>query len=288
MRSPRRWLAEWFIRQITQPRRNYQRFVFNDPAKLKATIAAGDVLLVDGDQRVSQAVKYLTQSTWSHSALFIGDALLRRDPDLARQTRRRFGREARYLIVEALVEEGVIVSPLLKYIDLNIRICRPRGLRMEDREVVLDYVVSRVGHTYDQRNFLDLTRYLLPFHLIPHRFREEALHFGSGVATETICSTLIAEAFAKVRFPILPTPIRPPRPRTTGERLKQQILGRPTRRAYSGLLRARHPTLAVPRDFDLSPYFDIVKFNASDLAAFDYRKLEWEQSEPTPAPASGD
>jgi hypothetical protein len=278
MPSPRRLLAQWFIRLITQPRRNYQRFVFNDPEKLKATIAAGDVLLVDGDQRVSQAVKYLTQSTWSHSALFIGDALLRRDPDMARQARRRFGREARFLIVEALVEGGVIVSPLLKYIDLNIRICRPRGLRAEDREIVLDHAISRIGHTYDQRNFVDLTRYLLPFHLIPHRLREEALHFGSGVATETICSTLIAEAFAKVRFPILPTPIRLPPPRTTRERLKRQILGRPTRRAYSGLLRARHPTLAVPRDFDLSPYFDIVKFNVRDLAAFDYRKLEWEEA----------
>ena len=278
MRSPRRLAADWFTRVITQPRKLYQHFVYNSPEKLKATIQPGDVLLVDGDQRVSQAVKYLTQSTWSHSALFIGDALLRHDPETRHQTRRRFGREARYLIVEALVGEGVIVSPVTKYIDLNIRLCRPRGLRTEDLEVVLDHVISRIGHTYDRRNFLDLTRYLLPFHLLPQHLQVDALHFGSGVATETICSTLIAEAFAKVRFPILPTPVPPPKPRTTGQRLKQQILGRPTRRAYSGLLRARHPTLAVPRDFDLSPYFDIVKFNARDLASFDYKKLEWEEA----------
>src|ERR1700746_1108602 len=120
MRSPRRILADWFVHMITRPRRHYQRFVYNVPESLKAIIQPGDVLLVDGDQRVSQAVKYLTQSTWSHSALFIGDALLRRDPETRRQTHRRFGREARFLIVEALVEEGVIVSPVLKYIDLNI------------------------------------------------------------------------------------------------------------------------------------------------------------------------
>lgn len=276
MRSVNRLLADWFIRLITRPRHFYQRFVYNDPDKLNATIEAGDVLLVDGDQRVSQAVKYLTQSSWSHSALFIGDALLRRDPETRAQTHRGFGRGAKYLIVEALAEQGVIVSPLMKYIDFNIRICRPRGLQPEDLEIALDYVISRIGHTYDRRNFLDLTRYLLPFHLIPNRFREDALHFGSGVATETICSTLLAEAFAKVRFPILPVPVRP-RYRTVPQRLKQQILGRPTRRAYSGLLRARHPTLCVPRDFDVSPYFDIVKFNARDIAAFDYRKLEWEQ-----------
>ncbi len=275
MRSPRKILTDWFLRLIASPRKHYQRFVYNNPERLKARIQAGDVLLVDGDQRVSQAVKYLTQSSWSHSALFIGDALLRRDPETRTQTLRRFGREAKYLIVEALVEEGVVVSPLMKYIDFNIRICRPVGLEPEDLEIVLDYVISRIGHTYDRRNFMDLMRYLLPFHMVPPRLREDALHFGSGVATETICSTLLAEAFGKVRFPILPLPVRP-KSRTTRERLRQQILGRPTRRAYSGLLQARHPTLCVPRDFDLSPYFDVVKFNARDIAAFDYKKLEWE------------
>jgi hypothetical protein len=276
MRSPRQVLQDWFLRQITRRRRTYRRFVYNDPARLKATIRPGDVLLVDGDQRVSQAVKYLTQSSWSHSALFIGDALLRKWPERRAQLLKKYGRDARYLLVEALVEKGAIASPLVKYLDFNIRICRPIGLRPEDLEVVLDYVVERIGFTYDRRNFLDLTRYLLPFRFVPSNLRDEALHFGSGKDTETICSTLLAEAFARVRFPILPVQVTRRRERTTRERLRQQILGRPTRRAYSGLLRARHPTLCVPRDFDLSPYFEIVKFSALDVAAFDYRKLEWE------------
>lgn len=276
MRGPRRILADWFLSELTRRRKRYRRFVENDPAKLKAIIRPGDVVLVDGDQRVSQAVKFLTTSTWSHSALFVGDALLRCDPETRAETQRRFGLESRFLIVEALVEKGVIASPLVKYLKFNIRICRPVGLTSEDLEVVMNHVISRLGHTYDRRNFLDLARYLLPFHMIPNKLREEALHFGSGVETETICSTLLAEAFAKVRFPILPTYIRQ-RPRTAGERLKQKILGRPTRRAYSGLLRARHPTLCVPRDFDLSPYFDVVKFNAREGLGFDYRKLRWEE-----------
>jgi len=276
MRSPRRWLADWVIRRLTMRRRRYHRFVYNVPEKLKATIRPGDVLLVDGDQRVSQAVKYLTMSSWSHSALYIGDALLRRDAPGRAEVQRRFGREAKHLIVEALVERGVIVSPLVKYLDYNIRICRPIGLTPEDLQIVLDYVIARVGHHYDRRNFLDLTRYFLPFEMIPPDLREDALHFGSGRATETICSSLLAEAFAQVRFPILPVSVRR-KPRTKGERLRQQILGRPTRRAYSGLLRARHPTLCVPRDFDLSPYFDIVKFNAREVAAFDYRRLTWDE-----------
>jgi hypothetical protein len=278
MRSLRRWLADWFLDQVTRPRRHYRRFVDNDPQKLKARIEPGDVLLVDGDQRVSEAVKYLTQSSWSHSALFVGDALLRRGEAPRRETLRRFGRESRFLLVEALVDKGVIVSPVIKYADFNVRICRPIGLTPADREVVLSYVLSRIGHTYDRRNFLDLTRYLLPFHLIPPPLRDDALHFGSGVATETICSTLLAEAFAEVRFPVLPMLSRQ-RPRTLGSRVRQRILGRPTRRAYSGLLKARHPTLCVPRDFDLSPYFEVVKFHARELQELDYRKLRWDEQE---------
>ncbi|HKA37707.1 MAG TPA: YiiX/YebB-like N1pC/P60 family cysteine hydrolase [Thermoanaerobaculia bacterium] len=280
MRSPRRFLADWFLEQITKPRRNYQRFVYNDPARLKAAIKPGDVLLVEGEQRLSQAVKYLTTSTWSHSALYIGDAYLKRHPEDRVRIYRRFGREARFLIVEALIDQGVTLSPLTKYIDLNLRICRPIGLRPDDLEIVLDHVMSRIGHTYDRRNFLELARYLLPFHMIPAKLKEDALHFGSGIETETICSTLLAEAFAKVRFPILPAYL-PWKPRTMGERFKQMLVGRPTRRAYSGLLQARHPTLSVPRDFDLSPYFDVVKFSTASADGFDYRKLPWEQRDPT-------
>ena len=278
MRSPARALSDWFVKRLTRPRRRYHRFIYNSPEKLKATIAPGDVLLVEGDQRISQAIKYLTMSSWSHSALYIGDALLKRDADPAARAeiQRRFGREAKYLIVEALVDKGVVVSPLVKYLDLNIRICRPIGLTPEDRQTVLDYVIARIGWKYDRRNFFDLTRYFLPFSMIPPDLREDALHFGSGMETETICSSMLAEAFGRVRFPILPVPVRR-KPQSTRERFRQQLLGRPTRRAYSGLLRARHPTLCVPRDFDLSPYFEIVKFNAREIADFDYRRLEWEE-----------
>ena len=110
---------------------------------------------------------------------------------------------------------------------------------------------------------------------MPPGFRNAALHFGSGVDTETICSTLLAEAFAKVRFPILPVPVRR-KVHTTGERLRQENPRPAHAPRLSSLLRARHPTLCVPRDFDLSPYFEIVKFNPRDEAAFDYRKLQWE------------
>jgi hypothetical protein len=271
VRSPGQVLAEWFVRRITRPRREYRRFVFNDALKLKSRIRPGDVVLVDGDQRISQAVKYLTMSSWSHSALYIGSALLR-DPEHRSDVRRLYGKEARYLVAEALVDRGVVVEPLVKYIDFNIRVCRPHGLTKEQIEKVLDYVLKRVGFTYDRRNIFDLFRYLLPVHLIPMRLREDALHFGSGKDTETICSSLLAEAFGQVGFSILPQHIR----RRAIQRgpLRQKLLGRPTRHTRSGILKARHPSLCVPSDFDLSPYFDVVKFNAREPVSFDHERRD--------------
>jgi len=271
VRSPNRILGDWFVRQITRPRREYRRFVFNNEERLKSRIRPGDVVLVDGDQRVSQVVKYLTMSSWSHSALYIGSALVR-DPARRPEVKQVFGREARYLIAEALIDEGVVISPLIKYIDFNIRVCRPVGLTREQIQTVIDYVVARVGHLYDRRNIFDLFRYLLPLRLIPMRLREEALHFGSGKDTETICSSLLAEAFARVGFDILPIHIR--KNAVVRGKLRQWIFGRPTRRTRSGLLGARHSSLCVPEDFDLSPHFDIVKFNARDPIRFPYVRTD--------------
>ena len=35
------------------------------------------------------------------------------------------------------------------------------------------------------------------------------------------------------------------------------------------------PTLVTPRDFDISPYFEIIKFNVIEQTKFDYRKIHW-------------
>lgn len=37
--------------------------------QLARSLRIGDVLLVEGRARISTAIKYLTQSTWSHAAL---------------------------------------------------------------------------------------------------------------------------------------------------------------------------------------------------------------------------
>ena len=252
----------------------YEQRVWNDPHALRRSIGKGDVVLVEGDNRISVVIKYLTQSSWSHAALYIGDELLRQGGEVAERTRREFGADSEFLVVEA-VPRGVEVAPLAKYIDYNLRIVRPHRLRPEHLKQILDDAIKAVGWQYDLRNVLDLLRYLLPVHVVPLRFRRDALHFGSGQPTEVICSSLLGRLFDRVGFPVLPQ-IDFPDTDPDGQRvgLLGRVLGHESEH-FTGLFRMRHPTLLTPRDFDLSPYFEVVKFNAIASGMFDYERIHW-------------
>ena len=279
----RRWLTNRIIDFLTEPLPHYQRFVWNDPHALRRHIQKGDVLLVDGDNRASHVIKYLTQSCWSHAALYVGDELLRRGGETAGRARSAFGEDADELLVEAL-PLGVVASPLSKYVDYNIRIARPHRLRPEHLKVILEDALAAIGWRYDLRNVLDLARWLIPVH-ITHRFRRTALHFGSGQPTEVMCSSLLGKLFARVRFPILPQvdAERAPDADATRPTLLRRIFGYESD-FYTGLFRMRHPTLLTPRDFDLSPYFEIVKFNVVADGRFDYQRIQWAEVEQEPEP----
>ena len=166
----RGWVTRKLLDYLTQPLPHYQRFVWNDPQALRRHIRKGDVLLIDGDNRVSQIIKYLTQSCWSHAALYIGDELLRRGGEAADRAREAFGEGAEELLVEAL-PHGVIASPLAKYIDYNIRIARPHRLRPDHLKVIVEDALAAIGWRYDLRNVLDLARYLIPVHVVPNALR---------------------------------------------------------------------------------------------------------------------
>jgi len=47
----------------------------------------------------------------------------------------------------------------------------------------------------------------------------------------------------------------------------------------AALFRRTKLTLTTPRDFDLSPYFEVVKFNLLEDQRFDYRKIRWIEDE---------
>jgi hypothetical protein len=226
---------------LEAPNPNYVPFAITSTYMLCSTLKAGDILLVEGNTRVSTAIKYLTHSTWSHSAFYVGD----HHPDGE--------------LIEAHLEYGVIRVPLEKYNDFNTRICRPVSLSEDEINAVVQYMKDSLGRMYDLKNICDLMRYLLPQPPVPQRFRRRMLALGSGDPTRAICSTLIAEAFQKIRYPILPN-IK------TGPQAEE-------------ILHIRHHSLFVPRDFDLSPYFRIVKPTIAH--GFDHKSLSWHGAAPS-------
>jgi permuted papain-like amidase YaeF/Yiix C92 family enzyme len=235
---------------LAQPIVDYQPFFAPDPALLQRTLEPGDVLLIEGNTRLSVIIKYLTQSTWSHAALFIGDAL---SPP-------KHGEEPKVLI-EADMREGVRAVPLSMYSNMHTRICRPVGLSPEEVKKVIGYAVARIGHRYDMKNVFDLARYLIPTPPVPARWRRRLLALGSGDPSRAICSTLIAQAFESLRYPILPL--------VTLERSADPKC----KDCCSEVLHIRHHSLYTPRDFDISPYFEVVKPKLADN--FDYRRVKW-------------
>lgn len=227
---------------------HYRTISFSDPDKLRRHLHPGDIVLVEGNQRVSGVIKYLTQSTWSHAALFVGDAL----PDSNDGP----------MLVEADFRAGVIAVPLTKYATFNTRICRPVGLNDSDRGRVVQFMIDSLGKQYDMKNVIDLMRYLLPLPPLPVRWRRQLLALGSGDPTRAICSTLIAQAFETVRYPILPE---------VG--LVTVCDDEDRDCSIREIMHIRHHSLYVPRDFDLSPYFDVVKPTLGE--GFDHRGLVW-------------
>src|SRR5262249_50992301 len=271
-----RWTMNMAISLLTKPIARYTVAIPNDMAQLRSALRKCDVILVEGNERISECIKYLTQSSWSHSVLYVGDEPLRRDPQLQRELIEKFGDDANWLMLEALIEGGVVLTPLSKYRDFNIRICRPHKLTASDQRAIIDYALSHVGHQYDLRNIFDLLPYFLPFSMVRARLRRQALQFGGGDPTRVICSSLIAECFHRVRYPIVPRyePFPPgfePASRVAG--LVARF--RRSRHTAPGLLRMISPSLITPRDFDLSPYFEVMKFHVPEGAVFDCHQLLW-------------
>ena len=232
---------------LSAPKRQGSNVATISPQILSAALRPGDVLLVGGNSRISVAIKYLTQSTWSHAALYIGDAL--GAPQQAEEPK---------VLIEADMREGVRAVPLSAYADMHTRICRPVGLSPDEVKRLVSYAVARIGHRYDIKNVFDLARYLIPTPPVPARWRRRLLALGSGDPSRAICSTLIAQAFESVGYPILPEV------RRVDDQSKREIL------------HIRHHSLYAPRDFDISPFFAVVKPTIE--TGFDYKQMMWDKA----------
>lgn len=254
--NPAAWLGKkivgWLTAEqalVTPPMCDFDR--------IRYEIRPCDVLLVEGRSRVSEIIRSVTQSAWSHSALYIGRIHDIDDEELREKVLSFYdGDPNEQLIIEAWLGEGTVVNPLGKYRSDSLRVCRPVGLSRQDAQHVLKFALHHLGFDYDLRQLLDLARFLFPYSFIPRRWRSSLFQHNAGSPTRSVCSSMIAAAFASVKFPVLPV-------------LEKDELGR---------LRMipRNTRLFTPRDFDYSPYFDIIKCPHLDFGKYSsYRELPW-------------
>lgn len=246
------WLGHRLSARLRQPTTGYRPYTPPDFDMLNQVLKPGDVLLVEGHERVSSAIKYLTQSTWSHAAVFVGDAMPAPEDGSERPR-----------LIEVILGEGCVAVPLSKYRNFNTRICRAVGLNDDERAAIVGFMQARLGLRYDMRNIFDLLRYFLPNPPVPVRWRRRMLAIGSGDPTRAICSSLIAQAYQSINYPILPT---------------VSLSGDEGDFARREVLHIRHHSLFAPRDFDLSPFFDVIKPTVE--SGFDFRDLTWASPEP--------
>ena len=256
-----RWRARLLARFVSWMSRDgpQTEMPLVDFACLRREVKPADVLLVQGHSRVSGAIQSVTHSSWSHAALYAG-----RLGELESETlraelmdERGWGPEEQ-LLVESDIGRGTVIVSVAKYHDHHVRICRPAGLSPEDAVLVVRHMVQRLGTPYDLRQILDLLRLLLPFSVLPRRWRSTLFDFKAGSFTRAVCSSMIAEAFASVRYPILPVV----QPGSNG----------------TYLFRRRNHRHFTPRDFDQSPYFSIIKYpflDGNDIHL--YREMPWDE-----------
>ena len=237
-------MGQLIAHYLEKPEHGYEPFTPSEGDALRSILEPGDVLLVEGNNHISGVIKYLTQSTWSHAALYVGPV-----GDRATENGEPL------MLIEANLGQGVVAAPLSKYARYHTRICRPIGLTSEDRLRVCTYASERIGFDYDLKNITDLLRYLFPLP-VPQRWRRRMMALGSGHPTRIICSALIAQAFESVRYPILP-----------------KVNKAESQSAQQEILEIRHSSLYAPRDFDISPYFEVVK--PTIKRGFDYKVMSW-------------
>jgi hypothetical protein len=245
------FLSGKILQFLERPTARYAPFFAPEPSVVRAALQPGDILLVEGNTRLSAIIKFLTQSTWSHAALYVGE----RPGDSAADGQPN-------VLLEAEAGPGVRTVPLSKYVNFHTRICRAVGLDAQDRQKVIDYALARIGKQYDSKQIVDLARYLFPYPPVPVWFRRRMLAIGASDPTKAICSTLIAEAFQSIHYPILP------------ERIS--INGKSYGVApyvQSEIDHIRKHGLFTPRDFDVSPFFAIIKPTLA--AGFDYHRVAW-------------
>lgn len=97
------------IKRLESLLKIYQQRIYNNMDRLLSSIRTGDVVLVEGRSEISRIIKLFTQSSWSHSALYIGDRLINEKSPIRKKYQTKFGTDASHLLIETLLKMAIFL-----------------------------------------------------------------------------------------------------------------------------------------------------------------------------------
>ncbi len=262
MRSIFSKLRQVVLTKLEKPRRYYEQRVYNNVGKLYNVIRPGDVVLVEGRSEMSRLIKLFTSSHWSHAAIYVGNALIASGSKDREIYLKRYREDSNHMLIEAFSGDGVIATPLIKYKEHNIRVCRPYGILESDLYHVIEQVISKLGMHSDDQNITAIALIILQTILRPKSRHTIQACLGNCNDYQVICSGMIAQAFQSVGYPIVPRLL----PQNQKDVFSENS-------PYGSGLLMRHYSQISPKDFDLSPNFEVFKFNIIGTTPFNYKSL---------------
>ena len=106
-----------------QQKRPLPQTPLSDFERLEREVKPCDVILVEGRSRVSEVIKLITQSSWSHAVLYIGRLHEIEDGEMRSNLRKCYsGSPDVPLIIESELGQGTIVRALSDYECEHLRI----------------------------------------------------------------------------------------------------------------------------------------------------------------------
>lgn len=192
-------------------------------------IKQGDVILVEGHSKISHIIRTMTHSPWTHACLYIGRLYDIESPIVRKKITQHYNcAPDKQLIIESILGKGTIIRSIDVYKTHHMRICRPLGISRKHIQQLIDFSTNRIGVKYDIKNILHIAKLLMPWKIIRKLFGNSMLKKNKGIPTHEICSTMIAESFNNINYPIS--------------------------------IDKRNNKILTPSDFDYSPYFQIIKY----------------------------
>ncbi len=262
--SLRNWIWQIIVDWLNEiPKGNRSQQAMNNFEHMLRDLRPADVVLFEGRTRVSEVIKIITLSPWTHAGLYIGRMADITDPKALTIIEKHYkGNPNEPLIIESLLGFGTVINPLSNYTEDNLRICRPSTLSFDDQNKVVGFATEHLGMDYDVRQLLDLARFMFPYAILPRRWRSSLFQHNAGRPTNIVCSSMIARCFQSVSYPILPIIES-----GNNDRL---------------IFHKKNFRLFVPTDFDYSSFFTILKFPSwLPSNKENYKDLPWKDDTPS-------